>query len=136
MVGETFAGCRTVWRRYGHPLLSRRIQLCSLEEHISKWLQPLDLIDFHRLNPKSHLNTPKEIPFCQIYNIRTCAIVCKREFDKSFRSYREPLVDFLRSHHTLKKVQLFCNSFVVTLTLASLAEEIFRCRRIITQIAT
>ena len=34
-------------------LFSGRIQLRSLEEHIPKWLQRLDLIDSYRLNPIS-----------------------------------------------------------------------------------
>ena len=34
-------------------LFSGRIQLRSLEEHIRKWLQRLDLIDSYRLNPIS-----------------------------------------------------------------------------------
>ncbi len=42
-------------------LFSGRIQLRSLEEHIPKWLQRLDLIDSYRLNPIS--DTEKDYEF-------------------------------------------------------------------------
>jgi predicted ATPase len=42
-------------------LFSGRIQLRSLEEHIPKWLQQLDLIDSYRLNPISE--TEKDYEF-------------------------------------------------------------------------
>ena len=41
-------------------LFSGRIQLCSLEEQIPKWLQRLDLIDSYRLNPSSGSETDYE----------------------------------------------------------------------------
>ena len=42
-------------------LFSGRIQLRSLEEHIRKWLQRLDLVDSYRLNPV--LNTERDYEF-------------------------------------------------------------------------
>ena len=44
-------------------LFSGRIQLRSLDEHIPKWLQRLDLIDSYRLNPISGTDTERDYEF-------------------------------------------------------------------------